>query len=261
MKFEIKETKVESEISTEPKSVEESTFVVTQLPSRFVPYEGVSKLYYRPYKYKEILALSDSKLDLEAKVNTILSGVNGIKDPYTLILPDLEYLSLQRYLASFGQLPKIRFYYKCKKCGNEIEKTLKKEELTFEELKVDKLPFKIKGFSVDVEFTYPDLRKMIKYWNLPQEQKDRDEVKKALYVYNKTIEEAVDLLVSNCTLNDFLTLEQLDRYLYCGLSPVEFICDKCESVYNVIPALGEEGLLILPFRSQEDFIGNRIQFE
>lgn len=261
MRFEIKETKVKSEVSTELKPVEESTFVVTQLPSRFVPYEGVSKLYYRPYKYKEILALSDSKLDIEAKVNVILSGIEGLRDPYALILPDLEYLSLQRYLASFGQLPKIRFYYKCKKCGNEIEKTLKKEELTFEELKVDKLPFKIKGFSVDVKFTYPNLRKMIEYWNLPKEERDKDEVKKSLYIHNKAIKEAVDLLVNNCNLNDFLTLEQLDRYLYCGLSPIEFICDKCNSVYNVIPALGEEGLLILPFRSQEKFIGDRIQFE
>jgi len=216
---------------------------VRELPSKGITYPEGWKVYYRPYSVGDILALSQSKLQLGDIYKKIAAGIETVGFPVeNLLWNDFILLSLFRKCTSLPIEYFIADGEKCEKCGEPIDHRFHLEDLDFEEPKFNKnvIIIKVK----DVEFR-------MRPWTLGMEiekLETLDETKGVLDYLKLMVDgdkELFDKRMRECTEEAWKPLYQLWSYLFLTVWDLKAPCKKCGTENKISVRAG--GRRLTPF--------------
>lgn len=259
-----------------------SPFVVTELPSVFLPYPKDSRIVSHSYPYRIIRLLSDAKLPLEMQYEIILEGIDVEgSNKYDLTYFDFLYISLLRKLTSMDS-PSFTVSFSCSKCKKRSVSSFSMESLSFTDLDIPGLPIKVTFNSIPEQDFRPltignfiEVLKNDRFYFKGRDGnnvvgKDGEYIKDAVSIVSAQcssleFKEAYALFSGLTDLEDISLVEKVDTLLYHGLEPLTVTCKNkpengvtCNEKKDV-DLLGVESL-ILPFREHEVPVKSRIDF-
>jgi hypothetical protein len=231
---------------------------VTTLPSKFLPYPKGSEIHYQSFSYGDISQMNQSKVSFSVKIDMALKGIEtkGFeKEDITYF--DFQYISLLRRASTF-QSSEYSINYICR--NNECNKTnsdiLPLTKFEFIDLEVPRFPIKVK-FSNDMVLNFRPLT-LRDYKSLFKISKANDDVAIATKQsdckdFTKTYN-----FIKQAKGKDLLILNKVDKYLNHGVKRFELECKHCGFINSI--SKGEDDVVIIPFRNEEDALGDVISF-
>ena len=264
---------------------------VTEIPSAFVPYPEGTKIWYRPYTYRELDTFNDSKLDHIQSLRRTGSGfyAEGM-DVQDLTLPDYMYLGLLRRISSLGT---STFTVSPRREDGSVivTKTYGLDVLQFDDLEAPELPVNIRVGGKVMQFVPLTMRLYEELANLgtrlsteydravavakrkgeelvisdddehmrlckeaagdPLEENERALL--AAECTNLPFEEAWKL-ICDATGEEMVLLHRVDDILFHGVMPLEvkFLNKETRQEDSISVRLDHPQTLVFPFRKPQD---------
>lgn len=220
-----------------------STYLPINLPSKCLPYEGISEadITIRAYLAKDEVYLAEiNPINLESKYLLVLKEVVKGIDPKLLTLGDRLYIMVWEYINSYS--PIIKLSDVCSHCLKEISVPIDLTKLNLVKLPDDyhqpyavKLPDKGKEVTLKL-ITVKDEIEIEKF--------EKKNGTAHLYRYARSIVSDTDILstmgtIEKLTARDLAVIRAFHEKFYHGPDMnTSFKCPKC----------GEEDDIIVPFR-------------
>lgn len=255
-------TRESSEVVQKPQR-ETRKIRVIELPSKFKPYPIGVEIYYHPFSIGELEA--SAELFESDDVEKLRSAFDGIEcvgmTPNMLDYQDLVYIMILRKLTSFNE-SQFTLNYDCPKqdCGLRVEKTMRLDEIDFNDLPEElvKLPIKFKleqgeNSGKELVINTVTAEKYIEYMKLDLPVVDSTYL--AMTVQNMTIPEAIEV-IKTVSGEDLQVLLELREILDFAEQHVKVECPHCKksSTLNV-EVLSQ---LAVPFRRDRRDIMSKI---
>jgi len=235
------------------------------LPSKGKSYPHTASISLRPYSFGEVKRISDSKLSVGDKLATIVSGINTDFDKSKLTFADITYLGMIRKLNTLGTLS-ANYPFNCPKCGASNTKVFTQKDIEIEDLEVSELPLVVTMSNGEsYEFGPIDYSDMLildqgRYDKLTSTNNMLTD-KVAVYTLlckNKSFADAYKFFATTTNAEDQEILEEIDKMLNHDVKPLNANCGECKTA--VVLPLKNAIDLVLPHRSEEGSIRNRISF-
>lgn len=241
--------------------IDRATTMVDALPSKFLSYPPGTKVYYRPYTYKDLDDFNDSSIDLLNRLRFILKGITcqGM-EPEQLTLGDFLFIGLYRRISSLGT---HHFQIKITRDGGAFKtsKSFSFEDIGFNEIEAPALPITATIGGVELQFMPLTIGRFLEILEkdiLPG-SKDYERASLAAQVININFEDAYEI-ISNAFGSDLVTLNQVDGYLSHSVQPLSVTYNyNGELVTEQVP-LDDPLTLIYPFCRPEDVKRDTIRF-
>jgi hypothetical protein len=244
---------------TAPKTVDHIANInvaLANLPSQGRVYPEGATVSYSPYTFGEVKKVSQSRFSEEEYLDFVLSGVNTNFDPLILTLADLSYIAILRKLSSLGKAD-YSVKLTCPSCREESTHTFQMEDLNFEELTVDMpivMDFEREQDTWEFHFsplTIGDFKVLIR-----KNLKDDIVAMISICCRNHSFD-VIWPLFSSFTLEEANELNQIDDYIYHGVTPLKLPC-KCGK--TVEANLEVDQVMVLPFRGDKKPVKSRVRF-
>lgn len=231
---------------------------VTKLPSGYRTYPSGVEVKYRPYTFGEKKELALGNKSEAEEIRFIMRGieVNGM-GKYDLTIPDYMYLALMRKTSTDNEV-KFTASFLCDACGQNQILNFTVTDIKFKNLDVEGLPVRATLSTGKVlEFkpmTVQNYLDMIK-----EKPTDRTQVDfMARQVSNMKFPDA-HKAIYDLSGSDEDLIDQVDKLLDFGITPMEHKCDVCGFINFVHVDLDKE-TLILPFRKSGPPDGSGISY-
>lgn len=222
------------------------------LPSKFLSYPSGATIKYRPYTYGELLRLSQHKLEEIPEIEFILEGIETSFDKLDLLYMDYLYLAMLRKISSSESISFTAIIL-CEKCGEQNKLSRDLTDISFEELKVSKLPIIFEENGREAYFIPMTLKS---YIDIHKENKTEDYTyAMAAQIINMNRKDAYDFVYKS---KEGDVLKYIDGQLYFDVADDKFVCSKCKAE-NVFK-LTDRGLLLRTSSRSEDIIRDKIRF-
>lgn len=220
-----------------------STFLPISLPSKCLPYDGISEedINIRAYTAKDEVYLAEiNPINLESKYLLVLKEVVKGIDPKLLTLGDRLYIMIWECINSYS--PTIKLSTVCSHCLNEVNVSIDLRELKKIELPGNyHQPYTVK--LVDKGKDIP-LRLLTIKDEIEIEKFEKKHENAHLYRYARSVVSDTDVLnrleeISKLSARDFAIIRTFHEKFYHGPDlSTSFLCPKC----------GEEDDISVPFR-------------
>jgi hypothetical protein len=229
---------------------------VTQLPSKFLPYQPAVQISFVPYTFGELLNFSQSSLSKVDSMEFMLKGIytSGM-NKYDLAFFDFIYIALLRKISSYKE-DELLIQYICTNCGEKNIISGRLTELKFHDLNVPALPLIIKDDEGnDLQFMPITVKT---YLELSRQDKMGDQ----LEIFASTVinmpKAKVKTILSNASGEFLRAINYMNEVLEFGLEDIKFNCKECKTVNTL--GMEDPEIYISPFSGYDGLIGDRIQF-
>lgn len=239
--------------------IDRATTEVTDLPSKFLAYPANTKVYYRPYTYKDLDDFNDSTVDLLSRLRFILEGIKTTGMPREdLTLADFLFVALYRRISSLGT---TRFQIKIQRPDFTTSIVFSFEDIAFDDLTVSALPVIADISGVECHFrplTIGQFFELLDREILPG-HKDYNRACLAAQISNIDFDSAFDL-VNNAIGQDMVILNEVDKLLFHSTLPLAVQYSYRGEIVNEKVHLDDPMTLIFPYCGPEDIKRNPIRF-
>ena len=243
-----------SDISSMTQKIKSALIELTELPSKFLPYGGGSKIFYRPYTYRELDNYNDSTIGVAESLKFILEGVHTENmDKSNVTLGDFLYIGLLRKVSSLGT---AEFQVTSSHNGKPISKVLTYEDIVFDDLEMEKLPVVL---SLEQELHFRPIT-IGQYLSLVDKELETDErALLAIQCVNLKFEEAYSI-INEALGKEIVYLKEIDKLLYHSVLPisVNFTLNGKEVHKNI--EIDDPHVLVFPFSRSEELERTPIRF-
>ena len=262
---------MENVIETQANNVNKSGFLPTKevelnnLPSKGRGYNSNAKISIRPYSFGEVKRISDSKLSMNEKLQTIVSGVSTNFDKDKLTLSDVVYLGMIRKLNTLSTFTAL-YPYDCPNCGTHNDHKFTQNDIEIEDLEAEELPLSVTmsdGKIYEFEpITYKDMIDIGdgKYdKHVPSKNVLKDKVAiYALLCKNQKFEDSYYFFNYTMDQDDHDVLNEIDMMLSHDVKPLNSTCTNCKTQISL--PLKNAIDMVLPFRENKRHVRDRISF-
>lgn len=243
------------------------------LPSRGVSYPSDIAIKYRPYTWGEVKAMSGSKnISYKDRIDLVMNGIiidHPTFNKYDLTLNDVTYLAIIRHQSSLGNDSfRIEYYNPYKKVRDIHNFKISDIEIKFIDERVIKAPFEVKFSDKSYLFgplTVNNVLTLVRKNYLSEDEGfDASALMAAMVRFGDDRAEGIEDIknyFSSLVGEDGEVLDEVSGILHHGMLPLKINCEDANGNSKVV-SLGLEGRqsLIVPFRDDQNIIGNRICF-